>query len=302
MKSLRKFLFFSFLLLMTALLSWLLLTGFPGRVFSQTNSDPAPEMTDPAATEPAATENVDEIEVYVSFLGFDPIRGELDARFQLIPKGKYVNVDTTFLTESMRFTETFATTNQEFEVLKNRPIPSPVVKYVTYEGDANDYPFDQYSGGMSFYLESLEPDTAGEYIPFTYFVEESLPGFDIKAIVDEAYTTADYVAMDIKISRSMPVVFFSSLVMIIMWLLAIITGLMAIRILFSDRFPEIGLLGFLGALLFAFPAIRNAQPNVPPVGTLGDFLSFFWTELIVVISLIIVGVSWLRRYPTKPQA
>lgn len=108
--------------------------------------------------------------------------------------------------------------------------------------------------------------------------------------------------MDIKITRSEPVVFFSTLVMIIMWLLAIITALMALRILFSDRLPEIGLLGFLGALLFAFPAIRNAQPNVPPVGTLGDFLSFFWTELIVVVSLIIVGACWLKRYPVKSKS
>ncbi len=297
MKSIQKLGLFWGLGLCIALFSWGVMTGFPGLVYGQA-STPTPGS---APTSPIEQENLDEIQVTISLLGFDPIRGELDTRFSLDPQGKYLDPTTDFLTEDMQFIETFATTNQETDLNKERPIPSPLVKYVTYEGDANNYPFDRYATYMSFYLESREPETDGEYVPFSYQVEPNLPGFEIETVIDEEFTTDDYVAMYLYITRSRSVIFFAVMVMLIMWLLAIITALMAYRISQSKRLPEIGLLGFLGALLFAFPAIRNAQPNVPPVGTLGDFLSFFWAELIVVVSLIVVGVCWLKRYPMEPK-
>jgi len=58
---------------------------------------------------------------------------------------------------------------------------------------------------------------------------------------------------------------------------------------------EMGEMAFCAALLFAFPAIRNAQPFAPTMGVLSDYLGFFWAESIVAISLIIKLNIWLRR-------
>jgi hypothetical protein len=54
-------------------------------------------------------------------------------------------------------------------------------------------------------------------------------------------------------------------------------------------------MAFYAALLFAFPAIRNAQPFTPPMGVLSDYLGFFWAESLVAISLIIKLNIWLSR-------
>jgi hypothetical protein len=62
--------------------------------------------------------------------------------------------------------------------------------------------------------------------------------------------------------------------------------------------PEMGEMAFCAALLFAFPAIRNAQPFAPTMGMLSDYLGFFWAESIVAISLIIKLNIWLSRKST----
>jgi hypothetical protein len=48
-------------------------------------------------------------------------------------------------------------------------------------------------------------------------------------------------------------------------------------------------------LLFAFPAIRNALPGVPPVGVLNDYLAFLWAEGLVALSLVAMLVLFIRR-------
>jgi hypothetical protein len=56
----------------------------------------------------------------------------------------------------------------------------------------------------------------------------------------------------------------------------------------------------IAGMLFALPAVRNLQPGVPPLGGLSDFLSFFWAESLVAISLPILFFVWLTRYK-KPS-
>ena len=64
----------------------------------------------------------------------------------------------------------------------------------------------------------------------------------------------------------------------------------------SSRPPSVG---FLAALLFAFPTVRNNLPGNPPIGSLNDFLAFFWTEGIVALAL--VGSCSLVRAPAPRE-
>jgi hypothetical protein len=52
---------------------------------------------------------------------------------------------------------------------------------------------------------------------------------------------------------------------------------------------------FTAALLFAFAAVRNAQPGTPPIGTYSDFMSFLWAEVIIALCLIILVFTWVMR-------
>jgi hypothetical protein len=63
----------------------------------------------------------------------------------------------------------------------------------------------------------------------------------------------------------------------------------------GNRTVRIGMVGLAGALLFGFVAFRNAMPGTPPIGTLGDFRSFFWAEGLVAACLFVLVVIYLRR-------
>src|SRR5256885_17138469 len=89
-------------------------------------------------------------------------------------------------------------------------------------------------------------------------------------------TTPDHAVIEISIQRASTAVFFSVFIMIAMWALVIGVISLVYRVFAGHRKIEISMFSFLGALLFAFPALRNSQPGTPPTATLSDFLQFLW--------------------------
>ena len=109
--------------------------------------------------------------------------------------------------------------------------------------------------------------------------------------------TPDHALIEINIQRASTAVFFSVFIMIAMWALVIGVLFLVFRVFAGHRKIEISMFSFLGALLFAFPALRNSQPGTPPIGTLSDFIAFFWAEVIIALSLLAVVLRWIIRGP-----
>ena len=93
-------------------------------------------------------------------------------------------------------------------------------------------------------------------------------------------------------------IFFSTFVMILMLFLASVVVIMMLRFWLSNRKIEVSAMSVYGAMLFAFPALRNSQPGVPPLGTYSDYLSFFWAEMLVAIALVTIITLWVVRRPS----
>jgi hypothetical protein len=126
----------------------------------------------------------------------------------------------------------------------------------------------------------------------------SIPGMKIAAAKTKE-STDDYVGIDMDISRSSTVVFFSLFISFLMWGAAIAVLLLVLSILLRGRKIEVGMFSFLSALLFAMVAVRNSQPGVPPIGTYSDFISFFWAEVILALCLMTILFTWLLRPTAK---
>ena len=58
--------------------------------------------------------------------------------------------------------------------------------------------------------------------------------------------------------------------------------------------PEATLIGALAAIAFALPVLRNAMPGSPPLGVSADMWVFLWTELAVVLALVLMVFKWAR--------
>jgi len=144
--------------------------------------------------------------------------------------------------------------------------------------------------------ESAEKDDDDE-IPIGVDFVGTVSGFKIDAAKAKE-STNDYVGIEMAISRAATTKFFSFFVMIMMWGLTIAVLLLTMSVVVRGRKVELAMFSFTAALLFAFATVRNAQPGTPPIGTYSDFISFFWAEVIIALSLVALVFTWLLR-PAK---
>jgi len=144
--------------------------------------------------------------------------------------------------------------------------------------------------------ESAENDLDDE-IPIGVDFVGTVSGFKIDAAKAKE-STNDYVGIEMAISRAATTKFFSFFVMIMMWGLTIAVLLLTMSVVVRGRKVELAMFSFTAALLFAFATVRNAQPGTPPIGTYSDFISFFWAEVIIALSLVALVFTWLLR-PAK---
>lgn len=126
----------------------------------------------------------------------------------------------------------------------------------------------------------------------------SIPGLKIQA-EKTAQTDEDLVGIDMEFERASTVKFFSLFVMAVMWGVTLVVLLMTFSIVMRGRKIEVGMFSFLAALLFAFVALRNAQPGSPPIGSFSDYISFFWAEILIALCLLTIIAVWVYRPAAK---
>jgi len=230
----------------------------------------------------------------------DPIKGDVVVRLEFSPHGSFASGDGGMLSRDLDLYVSSATGKNVHEFKKGKRM-NPVEAVVEiYDGEPMDYPFDSHSAELSFFFEPSagkggEPASA-EAIPMAVEMRGSVAGLRLDTEIAKE-NTPDHAVIDIGIQRATTAVFFSVFIMIAMWALVIGVISLVYRVFAGHRKIEISMFSFLGALLFAFPALRNSQPGTPPIGTMSDFLAFFWAEVIIALSLLAVVLRWIIRGP-----
>src|ERR1700761_817125 len=69
---------------------------------------------------------------------------------------------------------------------------------------------------------------------------------------------------------------------------------MAARCIWSDEKPDIPIATGT-VLLFSFQSLRDAQPGVPDIGSVGDITGYFWNLAIVAVFTMVLVVWWVIR-------
>ena len=264
-----------------------------------------------AASLEADTKHAGENRIDVSgrIVTADVIKGDVVVRLEFTPKGSLASGDGTVLARDLDLYIATATGKNVHDFKKGKRM-NPVEAVVEiYDGEPMDYPFDRHTAQLAFFFEPAaeKGGEAGgnESIPVTVELRGSVAGLRMDTDYvqkdashpEEAFNTPDHAVIGITIERAMTAVFFSVFIMIAMWALAAGVLFLVFRVFAGHRKIEISMFSFLGALLFAFPALRNSQPGTPPIGTLSDFLAFFWAEVIIALSLLAVVLRWLVKGP-----
>jgi len=239
------------------------------------------------------------MEIAVTLLGVDPNKAELTLRFAPNPKGTYAKDER--LTKELKLFTGIESGKSEVTLEKNR-IPDNVTGTISLvNGRVSDYPFDSHSTDL--YLFFSNPKDEKEEIPMEVHFYGAISGYNIDVDLipkNEFESTDSYIGLRVNVSRSVITKSFAVFLMFAMWLIGLIVFTMTMVVVLQPRPIEFGMFTLIAGMLFALPAVRNLQPSVPPLGGLSDFVSFFWAESLVAISLPILFFTWLIRYK-KPS-
>jgi hypothetical protein len=263
----------------------------------------------------AGAKSPDNLEIYVKMLSIDPIKGDTTARIEFVPHGNLVAEDAT-LEHDLKFFMPSANGKTEIEFRKGKTIPPVEAVFSMYGGNAADYPFDEHKAWFYLYADKVpweaekpeKPVPADEdeegakpaveaesnEVPLDVSFFGSIPGYNV-SIAKDKESDATYVSAEIEVKRSGTVVAFSMFVGLLMWGLSLAVLFLVMSVLLRGRKPEIAMFSFMAALLFAYYAVRNSQPNVPPIGVFSDFVGFFWAEILVGACLLATVFTWVFR-------
>ena len=87
-----------------------------------------------------------------------------------------------------------------------------------------------------------------------------------------------------------------------MWVLSLTILTLVSTIWFRDRKVEPPIIGLCASLLFALPAVRNTQPDSPPIGMTMDVGGFFFNMAIVAFSAFLAMLNYIYRYRREKPA
>lgn len=288
----------------------------------------ATALTIAAQTEnnPTSTTSTDFIEVVAKVLSIDPIKGDVSVRLEFAPHGKLSNEDGT-LARNIKFDTNSSNGKQEVSFEKGKRMTSTEVVMNMFDGAVSDYPFDNHKAELILYFTTkpdkpaakpkpteetpegeakpeTKPEPAEEEIEeeeevaFTLDFAPEMPGYTIETAKSKD-SDDKYMEIEMTIDRSSMVKFFSIFVMLLMWGVSIAVLLLVLSVVIRGRKVEIAMFSFIATLIFAFVAVRNSQPAVPPIGTFSDYISFFWAEVFLALSLLTIIFTWLIRPAAK---
>jgi hypothetical protein len=273
----------------------------------------------------STAEHTDYIEVVAKVLSIDPTKGDVSVRLEFDPNGNFAKEDGT-LTRNIKLDINSSNGKQEITFEKGKKMTATEAVLNMYDGQVTDYPFDKHKADLIFWFTvkpdkpadkpkttegnpaaepktQPKPETVTEEIdevdvPFTLDFVPAMAGYTIETAKSKD-SDDSYVDLEMSIARSSMVKFFSVFVMILMWGVSLAVLLLVLSVAVRGRKVEIAMFSFIATLLFAFVAVRNSQPAVPPIGTFSDYISFFWAEVILAMCLLTIIFTWLIRPAAK---
>jgi uncharacterized protein DUF4436 len=234
------------------------------------------------------------IGVNARVIGVDPATDAMTVRLEFVPLGTFALTQVA-LREPV---EVFINTAKGRTSLRysRGSVMSPIEATLALNrGDFLDYPFDKYEAALLVYAQQ----GLRTRVPVSMSVTTGFNGFKVDTsrgtFLGQGYPR-------FKLRRASTTIFFAAFIMVVFWATAGAAAWLATLLVERRRKFETAAVAFLAALLFAFPTVRNNLPGSPPIGSLNDFLAFFWAEGIVALALIGLLIAFcVRRLPgTRP--
>jgi hypothetical protein len=257
-----------------------------GTILSRSDLSRGPDEAELGA--PAGSARVS---LYVQPIQIDAVNESMQVRISVVPlsDAKVTIADRDFLLTIQRGRQV-----DHVQIQAGQLLPEVTFGLDLHEGDVRDYPLDRYVSLMTLAASERAQDGNEKSLPIHVTAWEGVLGFDVKA-KSASSQRSEELPLQFAVSRTGGVAFFGVAIygaMLVMMLCALIIGSL---VFVGIRRIEVTLIGALGAVIFALPALRNALPGAPPLGVRADIFIFFWAELGAVIALCLFIAAWARR-------
>jgi hypothetical protein len=228
------------------------------------------------------------VALYVQPIQIDAVNESMQVRISVVPlsDAKVTIADRDLLLTIQRNGQV-----DHVQIQAGRLLPEVTFGLDLHEGDVRDYPLDRYVSLMTL---AASEDGNEKSLPIHVTAWEGVLGFDVKA-KSVSSQRSEELQLQFAVSRTGGVSFFGVAIygaMLVTMLCALIIGSL---VFVGIRRIEVALIGALGAMIFALPALRNALPGAPPLGVRADIFIFFWAELGAVIALCLFIAAWARQ-------
>ena len=232
----------------------------------------------------------DYIEIDAQVLAVTPTAATENIRLTIVPHGRY----------SQNGGELAQSINLDADgyaggtvTLRAGEIPPPVLLSLDLSGDLSQYPLDRYSANMTINLRPVVDGQRSEQAVPTLLLVDSVK-HDWKTNSSLLQTTNREISVQLTSERGAATIGFALFEMVVMLFLATIAVAITYAAIVSPKPLEFSLFVWLGAMLFALPAIRGTMPGVPGIGTMADFGIFFWCLFAIASCLIVAAITYVR--------
>jgi hypothetical protein len=265
--------------------------------------------------------------VTAKILSVDAIKGDVSIRLEFVPDGDLIKEDGT-LAKTLKLDTLSSNGKQEVTFEKGKRMNATEALLSMYGDPVEKYPFDEMKADLMIYFltkpdkkkegeapktdapkpeapaaegeadpkPAAEEEPVEEEVPFLLVFNPTAPGFTITA--EKSKDSDDsYLYSTLTISRSIMVKAFSVFVMLLMWGVTLAVVALVGMVVIGGRKVEIAMFSFIATLLFAFVAVRNSQPSIPPIGINIDYVSFFLAEFVLAACLLSILATWILRKP-----
>lgn len=233
----------------------------------------------------------DRIDIDASVQRVDAAGRELVLRLLVTPRGALAEAGGISPAEDLTL-QTSSSVRGDLTFPAHSRIATVDVPVTLTGGPITDYPFDAYETDMEFGAVQ-----GGESVPVRMTLTNRDALFSLAVDTSEIKGAAVFSA---EVARSRSVLVFSVFMMLAMWALAVavlLGGRHLVRRRMGLTWPA---LGWMAATLFALAAFRNTAPGTPPIGSLLDYLAFFWAEMLIAFCVIVVVVRAVRAEGPPP--
>ncbi|WOX21291.1 DUF4436 family protein [Streptomyces solicathayae] len=230
----------------------------------------------------------DRVDVRATVQRVDASGRELVLRVLVVPRGELSEAGGASPREDLVL-QTSTSTRGDLAFEAHSRISARDVPVALTGGSITDHPFDAYDASIEF-----GATLGGEQVPV--HMELSNNDAQFSAVVD-ASESEGIAGFDVELARSTSVLVFTEFMMLAMWALAVSVLIGAWFLVTRRQGLTWPALGWMAATLFALAAFRNTAPGAPPIGSLLDYLAFFWAETVIVLCLITVVVMAVRAEP-----